>query len=505
MRELAVVGLVAVLFGLGSFWATDHFGAFSAVNLALGGAALLAALGLGARRLRALGGPHSRPLVARGLGGIALALALAVGAERLADRLDWRFDWTLEGEFEPSEAVCRALGELAGPLELRLFSDPLDPRRRRTRLRLEALARCGPVEVRELELGSDPELEDRFGVGSSNSVVVELGDRWEILARPTEGALYEALYQLRQIDAGSVAVLAGAGEGDPQRGDELGYSGLAVALQTEGYRVRSLVSAALREVPPDVKAVIAIAPRRQLTAGGLEALRRYLDRGGSLVALLEPGAESGLEALLADYGLESPPEMLVDPASAALDDNADGVGILAHHYETHPVTRGLHANRMTFFPGARGFALRKPEAGAEVRRLVLTSPRAWPSREPGLLERRRTLPEPPPDAEVGYHPVVASGRYPRDGAETRIVVFGDADFASNRNLRTLYNLDLVLNAVHWATRRESEIVLRPKLRNTVQFPLPVENTLQTLYGVGLLVPELLLIAGVLVWLRSRAA
>jgi hypothetical protein len=269
MRELALVGLVAVIFGLGSFWATDHFGAFSAVNLAAGGTALLAALALGARRLRALGGPHSRPVIARGLAGIALAVAVAVGAEWLAGRLDWRFDWTLEGEFEPSEAVCRALGELEEPLELQLFSDPLDPRRRRTRLHLEALARCGPVEVRELELGARPELEDRFGVGSSNSVVVALGDRWELLPRPTEGALYEALYHLRQIDAGSVAFLAGAGEGDPRRGDELGYSGLGVALQTEGYRVLSLVSAALREVPPEVKAVIAIAPRRHLTENAL--------------------------------------------------------------------------------------------------------------------------------------------------------------------------------------------------------------------------------------------
>lgn len=504
MRELALVGLVAVLFGLGSFWATDHFGAFSALNLAAGGLALLAALGLGARRLGAVGGPHSRPLIARGLFGIGAALAVAVAAERAAERLDWHFDWTLEGQFEPSEAVCKALAELPG-VTLRLFSDPLDPRRRRTRLELEALARCGAVEVVEHELGARPELEDRFGLGSSNSVVVELGDRDELVTRPTEGALYEALYRLRQLDSGSVALLAGAGEGDPQRGDDLGYSGLGVALQTEGYRVLSLVSAALRDVPDEVRAVIAIAPRRQLTEGALAALRRYLERGGSLVALLEPGIDSGLEALLAGYGFDSLEGVLVDPASATLDDNADGIGILAHNYESHPITRGLDRNRMTFFPGARGFALRKPEPGDEVRRLVLTSPRAWVSPDLGLLERRQHLPDPPEGARRDYYPLVAAGRYRRDGLETRIVVFGDADFAANRNLRTLYNLDLVLNAVHWAVQRESEIVLRPKLRKTVQFPLPVENTLQTLYGVGLLVPELLLIAGAVVWLRRRSA
>ena len=101
---------------------------------------------------------------------------------------------------------------------------------------------------------------------------------------------------------------------------------------------------------------------------------------------------------------------------------------------------------------------------------------------------------------------MVSGRYLRAGGETRIVAFGDADFASNEHLRTLYNLDLVMNAVHWAAANEPEITLRPKNRPTpVQFPVPLTNTLQTLYGVGLLVPELLLIAGGIVWLRGRSS
>jgi hypothetical protein len=60
-----------------------------------------------------------------------------------------------------------------------------------------------------------------------------------------------------------------------------------------------------------------------------------------------------------------------------------------------------------------------------------------------------------------------------------------------------------MNAIHWSAAREPEITLRPKIRPTLQFPLPLQNTLTTLYGVGLLVPELLLIGGGLIWLRRR--
>jgi hypothetical protein len=59
--------------------------------------------------------------------------------------------------------------------------------------------------------------------------------------------------------------------------------------------------------------------------------------------------------------------------------------------------------------------------------------------------------------------------------------------------------------VHWALQREPQIALRPKVRDTVQFPLPVQDSLQMLYGVGLLLPEVLLIVGGTLWLRRRSA
>ena len=110
-----------------------------------------------------------------------------------------------------------------------------------------------------------------------------------------------------------------------------------------------------------------------------------------------------------------------------------------------------------------------------------------------------------PLARPDYHPIGVTGSYIRGGRQTRIVAFGDSDFASNRYLRALYNLDLTMNAVHWATEREPAITLRPKTGALRKFPVPVQRSLNALYGVGLIVPELLVMTGALVYIRRRSA
>jgi hypothetical protein len=507
MRELAAAGLIAIAAGLGSYYATDHFGFFSAANLVLGGLALVVALARGAFRLRSVGGVHSRPVVLRGLLVIAAALAVAVGLERAAARSGAEFDWTGEQSFDLSQATrdaCKALQGEDHRVTTTLYKDEGDPRIRRTRLLLMQIAQHCPMDVGEKWLDDAPQDEERYAIGTSNTVVLVLGERFETVGRPTEGTLYEALYRLRSLQSGVITLLRGDGEGDPSNEGALGFSGLAMALATEGYRLHSVASASMSEVPENTDLVLLIAPRRRLRDTAIDALRRYLAGGGRLVALLEPGQESGVEPLLNEYGFGTPESVLVDPASGTVDSTADGLGIVAYNYSTHPTTAGLDSNRMTFFPGVRPVKPRTPHPGAHVEAVVWSSPRSWVTTDLSVLEQRSGRIENTGEPQ-GYHYIAAIGRYPGEDGETRIAVIGDSDFASNRYLRALYDLDLILNTVHWAVQREANITLRPKIRTTVQFPLPVQNTLRTLYGAGLLVPELLAVAGVVAGMRRRAA
>jgi hypothetical protein len=505
MRELWLIAALTTIFGLGAYRGTGEWGIFGLINLGVGGtAALLATWGALHRAARRRAGAP-RGVVSEPVLRVVAWVWAAVLVQQAAALSGVRFDWTFEGRYRLAPATVQAIEALPERAYVTLFADPLDPRRRRTRMLLDQLVRAGDVVVRERDLGDAPEEEDYFAIRSSNSVVLEVGHRWERVDRPTEGALFEALSYLGTEDRRVVYVTTGAGEGDLTSQAETGFSGLAAALETEGIELRRIAASALDAVPEDADAVMLIAPERRLHPATLAAIRRYLDGGGALVAMLEPGSESGIEELLTGFGLAPAEGVVVDPDSGSVRGETPGLNPIAYNYSSdESITRGLDANRRVYFQGARTFHLHKPRPEDRLRGLVFASGDSWVHPDASAAQLGRVPPR-PPDARTDYHPLVVSGRYRRAESPTRIVAFGDADFASNANLRSLYNLDLVMNAVLWALREEPRITLRPKTGQLIQFPIPIQNTLKAFYGVGLLVPELLLGAAGLVWLRRRAA
>ena len=509
MQMLALLGVIALFFSASSYYTSSTFGVFGWANLVAGVGALVAAALAWFGRARGLGSPAARRVLLPRLAWALGALALAIAAERLVGRAQLRADLTADARYTLAPATREALAALPGPLTATLYVDRGDNRARSTRLLLQTLASAGGVEVRERDLDESAEDVERYGIESSNTVVLGLGERDEVVKRPTEGSLYEGLRRLVGEHGHVVYVARGEGEGDIQRSDEAGFTGLAAALQTEGFVVRDFVTAGAAEIPDDASLLLVIGPQRPMRDDSLASIERFLARGGRLVAMLDPGFESGLEPLLARWGFELPDAVVVDPASGPIEGDPPGVNPIAFQFATHPATQGLDATRMVFFRKARPvLAARKPESDDELRAVVFASRRSWLAPNAAGVQRG-AAPERPAQIEENYWPLLSVGRYPRKlgerDVETRIAVFGDSDFANNRSLRALYDLDLAMNTILWTAHREDRITLRPKALTPDQYPLTPQQSLDMLYGVGLLVPELCLVAAAWTWARRRSA
>jgi ABC-type uncharacterized transport system involved in gliding motility auxiliary subunit len=87
--------------------------------------------------------------------------------------------------------------------------------------------------------------------------------------------------------------------------------------------------------------------------------------------------------------------------------------------------------------------------------------------------------------------------------ESRLVVFGDSDFVTNAYLNIPGNRDLFLNAINWLAQQENLISIRP--RDPQNRGITMTNDLaQRIFLVSILViPGLILAAGVQAWWRRR--
>jgi len=87
--------------------------------------------------------------------------------------------------------------------------------------------------------------------------------------------------------------------------------------------------------------------------------------------------------------------------------------------------------------------------------------------------------------------------------EQRAVVIGDGDFLSNRYLGNVGNLDLGMNIINWLSADEELIAIPAKTaRDTGLVLTPLQSGV---IGFGFLLglPAVLLVSGLVIWLRRR--
>jgi ABC-type uncharacterized transport system involved in gliding motility auxiliary subunit len=87
--------------------------------------------------------------------------------------------------------------------------------------------------------------------------------------------------------------------------------------------------------------------------------------------------------------------------------------------------------------------------------------------------------------------------------ETRIVVFGDSDFAANGWLGVPGNRDLFMNTINWLAQQENLISIRPRDPKDTRMTLTADQQRRIFWITVIIIPGLILLAGVQTWWRRR--
>jgi len=521
MTFLPAAGLVMILVGVASYYATRSLhglSAFSGANLALGVLLVLAGAAAQVRSFRGFSGAASRRVALRALSvfvaGLLAVIALDVAARRSTARLDLTVDrlYTLSDQ---TRALCAELDTDAGPpIELVFFEDALLAKDVRLLVAAYASA-CPRVAVRDASRKEPPAGARDLYTTSATTVIACRGEVCDPVGYPSERNITSALLRLASERVPRVFFLVGHGEVDLASQNDNGYSGLAALLRDQGFDVRALVGPATAELPAEADVVIAAAPERDLLPVELALLDRYLEGGGRLLALSEPALRSNFYSdLLLRWGFDLEDGVIADDATSPLLEDPTPLNLLVHRFAPYnPVTRTLSRRTMVLMPTTRPVGLaRKPQPDDRLERIAFASERAFVDRDLARALAGHGLAR-PADAASSEPPVAATGSYPRGevdpatdvaAREARIVVIGDRDFASNRLLDALYNRDLLLNAVRWLAGDEARIALSDKAWTPNQDPLTLQQTVAYFYFLAFALPEALLLLGIYAWWRNRA-
>ncbi|MBI1395441.1 MAG: ABC transporter [Betaproteobacteria bacterium] len=430
----------------------------------------------------------------------ALLVAAVLLVARFTQEHFKQWDLTQNATNSLSEGSLQTLKLLKDPVKITAYVTTLDASQGDLRKQISDYVakyqRAKPdIELKFVDLREQPKLAEQANIRLNGEMVVEYDGRSEHLTKLDEETLTNLLARLARNTERTVMFLDGHGERKPTgiANHDLGEFGKR--LESKGFHIASLNLSAAQAVPDNASVLVIANPRVDLLPAEVAKIRAYLEKGGSLLWLIDQEPLHGLQPI-ADYlHLQLGPGVVVDPAASVL--KAPATLAIAFAYGHHPVTDHFSLN--TAFPSARRIAVTDDPAPWHFTPLVDVAQQGWI--ETGALEGDVTY-----DANRDIKgPVTVAGALEREvsGKPQRVVVVGTGNFLANTYAGLLGNLDLGINMVNWLAGDENLITLQP--HPLVDGSLEFARGSLTFIALGFLLalPAAFLATGAMIWWRRR--
>lgn len=342
--------------------------------------------------------------------------------------------------------------------------------------------------------------------------------------RPEE-ALARALKRVSSGVPVRILFSTGHGERELAAPGEGSVSELARGLTRDGFVVGAWDATREPEVPADCSVLAIVDPRQAFASGEIDALRRYLARGGRIFAV--PSASdaglvqgAGLAGLLAESGFEVPLGRVAapfrDPSGVERvgDARCANVAVSTEGIDPrHPVTESLwRARRRLAMPSSRALGnSRRGPADASFSELLRAPANAWIDR-PGAGDAYLWLPNPESE-EMGPVPIAVAAAYLAPAAQaaparsgerslTRVLVLGSAEALTDPLFAQ--NGDFALNAFNWLAERDWRLAIPPRVEERVRIDLAQSTALPWFNRLAILgLPSVFALFGLVLFLRRR--
>ena len=387
-----------------------------------------------------------------------------------------------------------------------------------------------------------PGIAKKFGVKDYGEVYLEFGDKRQLVQviseneRLSEIKLTNKLQKITSLTTAKIYFLQGHGE-HPLTASKGAISQAIKGLTDKNFTTSVLNLAENPQVPNDANVIVVAGAKRELLSGEVIALQDYLNRGGNLLLMIDPNTDPKIDPILKDWGVRLDNRLAIDTSGESLQ--LGPAAILVTEYGQHPITKDF-GNNISLYPLTRPIEI-DPVPGIESMTLLKTKPypNSWAETDQKsqklefnegqdlkgpltlgvALTRKLSTPTsaiPTPTTSAIPTPTSSPIPTPTTSAiptpinspttekESRLVVFGNSNFAVDGLFEQQLNGDVFLNSVSWLSQQNEQLLsIRPKEPKNRRIVIStLQANLLTIAAVFIL-PLISLLTGFIIWWKRR--
>ena len=428
---------------------------------------------------------------------VVLLISLALILGFLGNKVDLQWDLTNNQRNSISLSSKEILSQVEGPVNIIAFASKSDVEGSLRPVINQFLApyvrNKKDITITFIDPREEPKKVEEFGIRFEGELVVQYKNRRENLNNLAEEDLTNLFIRLSRSTEKIVTALEGHGERSLRGKTPRDIGILGAQLQKTGFLLGSINLVEELAVSENASVLVIASPKVDILPGEVNRIKRFLERGGNLLWLLEGDSISGMEAIASYIGLKVPTGVVFDPRAGTL--NLSPAFSLATKYEEHPAMRGV--TMTSVFPFATEIRALS-ESEFSFKPLVYVADQGW--LETGSLQTATY-----DEGKDAQGPIAVAGAFERviEDKKQRIVVVGTGNVLSNQHLGLLGNLDFGVNTINWLAGDDKLITIQPRPR--VDRSLEINLTVFLLANSFLALPLIFLITSGIVWWRRRRA
>jgi ABC-2 type transport system permease protein len=329
---------------------------------------------------------------------------------------------------------------------------------------------------------------------------------------PTEPEFDAAFKRLLQSKMPKVLFLTGDlersvnKEGDREMLVQTNAKTFRFSLLNQGFDIDTL-NAATTDIPSDITTLVIADPKVALSPVVTAKIRKYIDNGGNLMVLAETGKQGIINPVLKPLGVQLMDGVMVQQSDDQSPDLLlSGITSTASKF-TYALTGAYEDTLPVSMPGTAPLWY-TTDSGFVVQPLLVTDAKKSWLKKGTLVTDSGTVKFSPADGDVQQSFATALGLSRKvNGKEQRIVVLGDADLMSNKEIQR-YNIQTAnfkFNTAlfNWLSNGEFPIeAYRPESKDK-RVNISVDGTARLKILLVWILPAIVLLIGALMLVRRR--